>query len=264
VKAVGVVGESKDTPRELIRRAQAGDAAARQDLLVHFEPLILRIASRVVGRYVRKGQDEEISIALIAFDEAVRSFDPERGRGFTRFAEQVIRRRLVDHYRRTKSSEVVFSELEEEDEQGSTYVPALTQAAVEAHAEWTEAEERREEIAAYARALARYGIRFSELVRISPKHEDSRRTAIAVARRIAEDPVLRARLEERGELALKELEQAVAVSRKTLERQRRYIIAVAVLLMGDFPHLKEYVHKGEVRTDGTEGPAARNRHRTDR
>lgn len=241
---MGVLGESGDTPRDLIRRAQGGDSQARQDLLVHFEPLILRIASRVVGRYVRKGQDDEISVALIAFDEAIRAFDPDRGRGFTRFAEQVIRRRLVDHYRRTKNQEVVFSVLEEEDDQGSTFVPALTQAAVERHVEETEADERRAEIAAYAEALGRYGISFAELTRISPKHEDSRRSAMAVAHRVAGDPALRARLRDRGELPLKELEQAVSLSRKTLERQRRYIIAVAVLLMGDFPHLGEYVRKG--------------------
>jgi RNA polymerase sigma factor len=241
--AVGVLGESGDTPRDLIRRAQTGDPDARQDLLVHFEPLILRIASRVVGRYLRKGQDDEISIALIAFDEAIRAFDPDRGRGFTRFAEQVIRRRLVDHYRRTRNHEVAFSVLEEEDEQGSTFIPARTQAAIEQHAEEVDAEERREEIVAYAEALKRYGISFEELSRISPKHEDSRRSAMMVARRVAEDPTLRARLRERGELPLKELEQMVSLSRKTLERQRRYIIAVGVLLMGDFPHLSEYVRK---------------------
>lgn len=241
---MGAIGESGDTPRDLIRRAQEGDSQARQDLLVHFEPLILRIASRVVGRYVRKGQDEEISVALIAFDEAIRAFDSDRGRGFTRFAEQVIRRRLVDHYRRTKNHEVVFSVLEEEDDQGVTFVPALTQAAMAQHAEQTEADERREEILAYGEALRRYGISFAELSRISPKHEDSRRSAMMVAHRVAEDATLSARLRERGELPLKELEQMVSLSRKTLERQRRYIIAVAVLLMGDFPHLGEYVQKG--------------------
>jgi RNA polymerase sigma factor len=236
----GLPGE---TPRELIRRAQAGDDAARDQLIGHYEPLILRMASRAVGRYIRKGQDDEASIALIAFNEAITSFDPDRGRGFVRFAEQVIRRRLVDHYRRQRRPEVVMSELEEEDEEGHAFVPVLAQAAVERRRQDDEAEARREEIVAFEARLEKYGLSLEELVRICPRHEDSRRSAMAVGRMVAEDPDLRAHLLTRHELPMKALEERVAVSRKTLERQRKYIIAVALMASGEFPHLQDYLRK---------------------
>jgi RNA polymerase sigma factor len=236
----GLPGEA---PRELIRRAQAGDNAARDDLISRYEPLILRLASRAVGRYVRKGQDDEASIALMAFNEAITSFDPERGRGFIRFAEQVIRRRLVDHYRRQARPEVVLSELEEEDEEGHVFVPVLAQAAIERRREDDETRSRREEIAEFGRRLAHFGLSLEELARISPRHEDSRRAAMAVGRMVAEDPELRTHLLTRHELPMKALERRVAVSRKTLERQRKYIIAVALMASGDFPHLSEYLRK---------------------
>ncbi|MCL6596168.1 MAG: RNA polymerase sigma-I factor [Firmicutes bacterium] len=233
------------TPRELLRRAQAGDPAAREDLIARYEPLILRMASRAVGRYVRKGHDDEASIALIAFDEAITSFDPDRGRGFIRFAEQVIRRRLVDHYRRQRRPEVAMSELEEEDDEGRPYVPVLAAAAWERRRQEEERRARREEILEYERRLRAFGLSLEELVRVSPRHEDSRRSAMAVGRMVAEEPELRDHLMARRELPMKALEARVGVSRKTLERQRKYIIAVALMASGEFPHLEGYLRKGD-------------------
>lgn len=236
-------GLPSEAPRELIRRAQAGDDTARDDLIARYEPLILRMASRAVGRYIRKGQDDEASIALLAFNEAITSFDPDRGRGFVRFAEQVIRRRLVDHYRRQRRPEVVLSDLEEEDEEGRTYVPVLAQAAIERDRQDSEATARREEIEVFESRLRQFGLSLDELVRICPRHEDSRRSAMAVGRMVAEDTELREHLVTRHELPMKALEERVSVSRKTLERQRKYIIAVALMASGEFPHLHDYLRK---------------------
>ena len=47
------------------------------------------------------------------------------------------------------------------------------------------------------------------------------------------------------QLPLKEIEALVEVSRKTLERHRKYMIAVVLLLNSDFVYIKEYV-KGEI------------------
>jgi RNA polymerase sigma factor len=236
-------GLPSEAPRDLIRRAQAGDDTARDDLIARYEPLIMRMASRAVGRYIRKGQDDEASIALLAFNEAITSFDPDRGRGFVRFAEQVIRRRLVDHYRRQRRPEVVLSELEEEDEEGRAYVPVLAQAAIERDRQEREAAARREEIDGFERRLREFGLSLEELVRVCPRHEDSRRSAMSVGRMVAEDPELNEHLVTRHELPMKALEERVSVSRKTLERQRKYIIAVALMASGEFPHLHDYLRK---------------------
>jgi RNA polymerase sigma factor len=241
---VAVPGDGIEAPPELLERARAGDRAAREDLLARYEPLILRMASKAVGRYLRKGHDDEVSVALMAFDEAVRSFDPQKGRGFSRFAEQVIRRRLVDHYRRSQHPEVSFSSLEEVDETGAAYVPALVDAAVAAYADRVTQVERRQEVEAYARRLREFGLTLEELARVCPRHQDSRRTAVAIGRLVAEDPQLREYLFTRRELPLRALAERVPVSRKTLERQRRFIVAVALLFAGDFPTLREYVRKG--------------------
>ena len=42
-------------------------------------------------------------------------------------------------------------------------------------------------------------------------------------------------------LPMKELSKNSGVDRKTLERHRKYLIAVALILMEDLPHMAEYV-----------------------
>lgn len=233
-------------PNELIRRAQAGDDRAREEILERFIPFAVGVASRQVGRYLSRGQDEEVSVALIALNEAIDAYRTDRGRAFAGFVGQVVRRRLVDQHRRMTRREVVASDLEEEDEDGHPQLVAFDQEAVLHHVREEETTDRREEIFLYQRELIKFGLDLGELVRLSPRHADARRTALAVARLVAADPSLRNYLVGRRELPLKDLAQRVSISRKTLERHRRYIIALAVALCGDFPFLKDYLGKGSV------------------
>lgn len=236
----------------LLTRARQGDALAREDLIGRYSPFALKVASRVTGNYVQMGRDDEASVALMAFNEAIDSYDPERGASFLGFAEAVIRRRLIDHFRqgRARRREVPLSALL--DGEDAEAVPAAGMEAVSlvaaqlARAEWAHRDqedrlERRDEVVRYGELLAVYGISLAELVRISPRHEDARRRAIEAARALASRPELVESLKRRGELPLKELATLVGMSRKTLERQRKYIIAVALILTEDLPQLEAYL-----------------------
>jgi RNA polymerase sigma factor len=238
----GSSGPESPAPDRLVNLAQQGDAAAREELLKRFTPLVLRVGSQVAGRYLQVGQDDEVSIGLMALNEAIDRFNPDRGAAFIPFAEMVIKRRLIDYYRRQKGrSELPMSELETEDDEGNPLAVVDQREAMDRYARQQEAEDRKHEILRYAKRLADFGIRFAELVEICPKHEDARERAIEVARLVASQPLLMEHLRTKRELPLKLLEERVGVSRKTLERQRKYIIAVALILMEDFDHLRRYV-----------------------
>ncbi|MCL5676542.1 MAG: hypothetical protein M1602_01435 [Firmicutes bacterium] len=79
---------------ELVTRAKDGDVEARNRLIAKFQPFVLGIASRISGRFVQAGRDDEVSVGLLAFNEAIDSYDPAKGVSFLGFAEIVIRRRL--------------------------------------------------------------------------------------------------------------------------------------------------------------------------
>ncbi|HEY8497649.1 MAG TPA: RNA polymerase sigma-I factor [Limnochordales bacterium] len=233
--------------QQLVRQAQQGDREARERLIATYRPFIMRAAASVSGRFVRAGQDDEASVAMMAFDEAISSYRQQGGRSFFSFAEMVIRRRLIDHFRREagRRQEVPLSSLVAETEEGETADDPLVQVeAREAQRQFEEevlARERREEIQRLARELGALGIAFRDLVERTPRHRDARERALGVARILAETPELCRQVQRRGSLPLKELEAVAGVSRKTLERQRKYIIALALILSGNYPHLRDYL-----------------------
>jgi len=227
-----------------VRRAQA-DPAERERLIERFTPFILRVTTRAVGHYVRMGEDDEVSIALMAFNEAIDRFESTRGGNFLALAETVIRRRLVDHYRRERQrAEIPLSALAGDDPERDAPFPGEERAAVASHRAGVEQAERREEIVRYREELAGFSIDFQQLLRRAPRHRDARAAAVDVARLIAATPELSAYLRARGVLPLAQLAARASVSRKTIERHRTYILAISIALLGDYPHLQSYLRSG--------------------
>ncbi|MDH7578830.1 MAG: RNA polymerase sigma-I factor [Bacillota bacterium] len=229
-----------------VRKAQEGDEEARNLLIQAYTPFILKIAAATCGRYLKVGEDDEASIAMIAFNEAINNYDQERNVSFLSFSEILIKRRLIDHYRKeNKGSKVIpLSSLEDREGEGDIgFVTLAQRQAAQLFQEQREASERRAEILQFTQILKEFGISFRELVQISPRHEDARVRAIEVAFVVAGCREYRNHLLTKKELPLKKLEKHVKVSRRTLERQRKYIIAVALILIYDLAYLKEYLAK---------------------
>ncbi len=226
----------------LLRQAQSGDAAARDQLIRDFSPFILKTASQSVGRFLHPGTDEEISVAYLAFNEAITCYDQDKGGAFLGFAHTVIKRRILDYQRRERRSlEVPLSSLEVQDAQGEHAIPALEVIAKAAWLIRGDEENRRLEIAEYSSILKAHGLSLAELPQVSPKHQDARRGAIRIGRVIAENPDYRAHVLARSGLPVSTLMKQEGFSRKVLERHRKYILAVALLLMHDLPYLHEYL-----------------------
>ncbi len=214
---------------------------ARNQLIQDYTPFVLKVASQKTGRFLRPGVDEEISVALLAFNEAITAYDGQRG-SFLSFSQTVIQRRLVDYFRRDRGrqNEIALSEFEEDDQTLHEPNP-LDRVAQATWGMQQEQEARRLEIEEYAKVLQQFHIGFSELARVAPKHRDSRDRAISIARAVARREEYRRALVDHGELPVKSLVEEFQVSRKLVERNRKYIIAVALILMHDFPYLQGYV-----------------------
>jgi len=150
-----------DGPDGLLVRARRGDAVARETLLDRYTPFTLKVASQVTGGYVELGRDDEASIALMAFNESIDSYDPARGASFLGFARAVIRRRLIDLYRRDRSgrreipvgspAEVEIGPEPGRPGGGGGYEAAQVAAAERVHREREESDDRRAEVFRYRR-----------------------------------------------------------------------------------------------------------------
>jgi len=227
----------------LLIRVRSGDEEARNQLLKDYIPFVAKCASQATGRYIRRGSDDEFSVALTAFNEAIERYDLDRGTSFLGFADTVIKRRLIDYFRSKQANQkdLPLSDFEVEDDEENVINYVEIQKSVEEHRKQVESDARKEEIIRFTMMLSDFDISMEELVDISPKHQDARVNAIEVAKIIAAQPELSEYLLSKRSLPLKLLMSHVAVSRKTIERQRKYIIAVSLILIGEFDMLQEYI-----------------------
>ena len=82
---------------ENVMKAQK-DHQYLDEFIKEYESFILHTAQKSVGRYITK-MDDQWSIALSGFYEAINSYDYDKG-AFLSFAETVIKRRLYDYIRK--------------------------------------------------------------------------------------------------------------------------------------------------------------------
>ena len=205
---------------------------------------ILGYASKTVKRFVTES-DDEWSIALIAFHEAVQTYDENRG-PFRPFAALVIRRRLADHLdRESRTHREIGTDLTSGEIEDLESAPAVQLEAqrviVKRSMELSASKEAlKDEIEAMQQILSGYGFSFFDLADCSPKAQKTKKGCLAVIGVLAGDETLMRKMRKNGALPVKELCSRSGVSPKLLEKHRRYIIAAAEILYGDFPHLGEY------------------------
>lgn len=235
---------SGKTPEELVMLIQQGDIRIRNQFITDYQPYVAKVTSRFCKRYIDPARDDEFAIALAAFNEAISQFSHQAGRSFLSFAETVIRRRLIDYIRKEQrfSQQVPYSSFDVEDDEENVVNPVEIHQAIAEYELQKDVEERRSEIMELNRVLLDFDISFSDLVDGSPKHSDSREALIGIGITLARDSQMMRTLVSKRMLPIKDLLEVVEVSRKTLERNRKYIIAVAIIHNGPYPYLRNYLN----------------------
>ena len=246
IKYSGHKGETAVNDLEQNVMQAKEDENALADLIEANRSFILRCASETTHRYITDS-DDEWSIALLAFSEAVRDYEGDKG-SFRGFAAIVIKRRVLDYLR----SQSRFDELAvtpdafdgslDDDTAGGMELAVQQRMGEEAmDAADDTAERARAEISAMQEILGEYGFSFFDLADASPKADKTRRSCGVAIRTLIASLVLMAKMRLARLLPIKELSAESGVVRKILERHRKYIIAGAEILDGDFPILAGYL-----------------------
>lgn len=230
----------KCTVEELVLLAQQGDSNALDELLESYAPFMKKTASQVCKRYI-SSSDDEYSIALAAFHEAVLGYEEGKNASFLTFAHLIIRRRIIDLIRKENKRNEFTHDFTASIDKKESNVGIESQQATKFYQEKEQTENRQEEIRAYQQLLAPYGLDFQQLVKVSPAHEDARQSCMQIAQLIAETDEYFRYMTDKKKLPIKEIEKLVHVSRKTIERNRKYIIAMALLIDSELYYLKDYL-----------------------
>lgn len=229
INAILKKGGEDVTLEDEVQLAQR-DAAARERLIEQNMDFIRRCASRAAGRFV-DSHDDACSEAIIAFNDAISAYRPERG-AFHPFAAVAIHNRVTDLLRRESRSAVCvpFSAMPAQDVETPFEVEDPKQAFSDAAFE----------IAAAKQELNALGVDFFELPKASPKAKKTKAACMQVIGYLLHEPLLLQAVHKTACLPGKTLMQELGVSSKVLERHRKYILAGLVILGGDYPTLQGY------------------------
>ena len=220
----------KQTLEDRVKKVR-GNNDLTSTLISEFKPFIASIAQKRVGRYLHYGEDEELSVGLMAFKEAIDSFKPGKGK-FLSFVRMVISMRLIDYYRkRDREASISVGDDEEDTEL------AWDRKSIEQFQADGASEDLKAEVIGYSAALSRWGISLDELVRVSPRREELKKLYQDIARRIASNKDLLDSLMETGRLPIKEIGKEIEIHRKKLERGRIYIIAMVLAIRSGLSYL---------------------------
>ncbi|HIS45867.1 MAG TPA: RNA polymerase subunit sigma [Candidatus Scatomorpha merdigallinarum] len=191
--------------------------------------------------------EDELSIAMFAFYEAVVGYERSRG-NFLKFASKVIRSRLID-YHRAESRHRGHGSLNERASQDGAELLELLPDTRDDIEELNTREAAQSEIEEYARALAAFGITFSEVADNCPKQERTLAACMDALNYARRRPELLAAVEKSGKLPMTELASGAGVERKTLERHRKYLVAMLIAFTNGFEIIRGHL----CRLDGGRG-----------
>lgn len=217
--------------KQALAAAQRGDPAARDELIKTHLDFIARVSSKTCKKYLTWGNDDELSIAQVAFNEAIDKFRPGGGASFHGYARRVIHSRLVDYIRKeSRHSHLSLTPMNPGDEELSRHDVI---ASTEHYKEGQQQAVLAAVVEDFINVLKQYSVTLDELVKISPKHRDSKETLQHVALCLANEPELMGYLKKHKLLPIKKLETLTGVKRRVLEKGRKYTIALALILSED-------------------------------
>lgn len=229
-----------DTLERQVHLVQLGDRKLQNKLLKAYKPYIAKCVSEVCKRYINPTRDDEFSVGLFAFNEAMNGYSKEKGSSFLSFAQLIIKRKTIDYIRKESARMKVIS-LDENFDNVMMDNPIEINVANKVDKYNVDQWNRRNEILVFAKQLGYYHLSFSELMRVSPKHKDARESAIRVARTLYQNEMMREFVQTKKKIPITQLMEYVTVSKKTLERNRKYILAIFIVLDGDFLYIKDYL-----------------------
>lgn len=228
----------KEKIEDIVLTIQQSSSKEIDDFILKYEPFITKTISTICGKYITR-QDDEYSIGLSAFHEAIELYSYKKGASFLSFAKLIIKREIIDYFRKESKYQNITLDRQESSDEHEQYDHHVYNTYIKNFDEIN----RKEEIIHFNEMLNQFGISLENLVKVSPKHEDTREQIFSVVDIITSDEEMLAILYKKKKLPIKLLEDKVSLSRKTLENHRKFIIAMCIITVNEYKYLQTYIKR---------------------
>ena len=209
------------------------DREAADALIQQYMGFIRSETVKFIHAAPEDGHEDELSLAMLAFYEAILHYERIRG-SFLGYAAQAIRNRLIDHYRTEKRHRRVLSLHQESGEDREEELGDTLADQADAVGELEMREASRKEIEQFSGELGRFGLSLSDVAENCPRQGRT----FAACRRVLDyargQPELLRKLSENGRLPVAELAEKTRTDRKTIERHRKYLVAILLAFTNGF------------------------------
>jgi RNA polymerase sigma factor len=204
---------------------------------------IYSTASNLCKRRLSWENDEDLSVALIAFNTSCDKYDETKG-NFYGFSKVIIKNALIDFFRKNKTSpNLIF----ENNDGNINYIDEKN--SLNNYETQIENKFRVDEIILFSEELSKYKIDFNSLIDLSPSHKDTRNNILNVAFLCSKEEYILSYLKTKKRLPIKEIIMLTASNRKLIEKWRIYIISLILILSNpEYVYLRSYLNikEGEL------------------
>lgn len=222
----------------LVLEARSNSQAADK-LIEQYLPFIRTETAKFLKRFPEDGQDE-LSIAMFAFYEAIMSYQSGKG-AFLKLAAIAIRNRLIDHYRREQRHTGIASLDEKLPGDGDSSLVDQIREDRNALEELHDRTSTKKEIEEFIRQLQEFGLSLSDLAGNCPKQDRTLTACMQALDYARQNPDLLEQLVKTKKLPLSQLTEGAGVERKTLERHRKYIVAILLAYTNGFEIIRGHL-----------------------
>lgn len=222
---------------ETVRKIQLGENDLRDQLIESCLHDIRRSVRHAIHSFAID-PDDALSIGLEMFNHAIDRYRPDMNVPFIRFAQMVIRNRLIDcgHRQAQVRQAMTFTDCESPDS-----LPLADRLTDLAASRIGEDLETAEALTLLDAQLHDFALDIDGMVRRFPKHQDTRRLCIKISRQLAADDSLMNRTLQIKRLPVSELSGRCNVPVKTIDKNRASIIFLALLLKSDLTLIQTYL-----------------------
>ena len=221
--------------------AAKSDPEAADGMIRQYMGFIRSETARFIHRPPAEGRDEEFSIAMLAFYESILGY--EKGKGaFLPYSARGIRNRLIDYYRKEKRHRNLTSLHEGIDDGSDTMKIDMLEDSRDHIQALHDRSAAREEIDEFERKLQEFGISFSDVADNCPRQERTLRACQRVLEAARNMPALVDELLDTRKLPVRALSQASGIERKTIERHRKYVVAILVAFTNGYEIIRGHLY----------------------
>ena len=238
-----VVLETIEDAANLDERAMAAKESKEkaEQLIKEFVPFLRSRAAKYCIRNDAYQREELYSTAMIAFYEAIRNYNIDKGH-FYSFANKVVCGRIIDNIRKNYKHENKTLPLEDDDnEQQSPYSAAINETSIRIYENEQSQRTVADEIEQFKAELDSWGITLEALVGQSPKHKARRDECKEIVSTIAENPDILQTIQIKRYFPIKAVSVITKIPPKKLERARMFILALLIIKTGDYNYLTDYI-----------------------